>query len=136
MAETIFFVYVISDAGHWLGKVKEAAYNDWKSGKALLVNDGRGLHFNSDPRAGTVSVTIGPLYIGDTKQVKVAVFPTSVEIIGEVEDDGRSCTENNGLYVQYIEAIDKWKAALAGITLSNAADLSKIDNITNFPGNK
>lgn len=136
MEEVMFFVYVISDAGHWLGKVTAKAYENWKAGNALVLLDGRGLHFNSDPRAGTVSVTIGPLYIGDTKQTEVAVFPVCVEIIGDINDDERACTGNNGLYQQYLEAIDKWKAALAGISLGTTADLNKLGNVTQFPGNK
>jgi hypothetical protein len=138
--ESKLFVYVISGAGHWIGVVSSEEFRQWADQHAaLVIHDGRGMHFNSDPRAQTISVTIGPLYIGDTAQSTVAIFPTSVEIIGKITEDNdrnESCDGNNGLFMQYTEALQKWKASQSNITLASPADLSNIganvQNMTNL----
>jgi len=137
------FVYLISAAGHWIGVTSRDEFDTWLTGNALILHDGRMLHFASDPRSQMISVTIGPLYIGDTAQEHIAVFPTSAEVIGQVsldEKNNESCDENNGLFVQYTEAITKWRAAQSNIQLATPADLSNISanisNITNLRRDK
>jgi hypothetical protein len=141
MGPKMFFVLVTGPMGMWLGVVTEDDYNNWRlRGQALFLSEIRGL--NLQPVSGSsnrIAVNIGPPYPGDTKQLEMALFPHSVEIIGEVKEEKgvKICTGSPTLYNRYTEALGKWKAALANIHTATSADLKNLDkmkNVTKFPG--
>jgi hypothetical protein len=141
MSPKMFFVLVTGPMGVWLGIVSEEEYNDWRWHQhALELHDARGL--SMQPVAGApnrIAINIGPPYPGDTKQLEIALFPHSVEIIGEIlEEKGvKTCSGGPTLYTRYTEALDKWRAALANIhtaTPADLANLTKMKNVTKFPG--
>jgi len=141
MSPTVYFVFITCQFGIWLGWVEESEYNIWKTEKcALTLHDVRGYIFQPVPGSNDrMAVTIGPPYPGDTKQLEIALFPHSVEIIGEIrtEKGVKICTGSPTLYTRYTEALDKWRAALSNIhtpTPSDIANLSKMKNVTKFPG--
>jgi hypothetical protein len=140
MVPKIYFAFVGTPFGFLLGVVTQIAYDNWKEKQqALEMYDARGYMLQPVPGSpNRMSITIGPVYPGDTKQLTLALYPYSVEIIGEIQIDGvtKSCSENNALYQRYREALDKWNAALSNIHTATPADiaqLSKMQNITTLP---
>jgi hypothetical protein len=127
--------------GMWLGLISKDEYNNWKErGHALDMHDVRGLNMQPIPgNPGKISVNIGPPYPGDTKQLEITIFPHSVEVIGEIEEEAgvKICTGKPTLFNRYLEAISKWRAALSNIHTATPADLANLDkmkNVTKFPG--
>ena len=131
------FVLLITGGGNniWIGTTTRKAYNLWLYDRAaLVIQYPRGFILQGDPNSKRIMVNIGPPYIGDTTQLEVALFPMSVEIIGTVTEDtehnSKSCSGNNSLFQNYLDAVIKWRAALANIVTASPGDLS---NITQFP---
>lgn len=128
---------VTGPMGMWLGMVSRDEYNDWKErGHALALHDARGYLLQPvQGSPGRVSVNIGPPYPGDTKQLEITIFPTSVEIIGEVDEHSgvKSCSGKPTLFSRYLEALDKWRAALSTIHTATPADLANLGNISKLP---
>jgi len=127
------FVLLITGGGGsiWIGTTTRKAYNLWLYDRAaLVIQYPRGFMLQGDKDTRKITVNIGPPYIGDTPQTEVALFPMSVEIIGTVAD-GKSCDGNNGMFQNYLDAVSKWRAALANIIIAGPGDMPK--NITQFP---
>ena len=134
----MYFVLVVGPAGMWLGIISKDGYTNWKvHGHALEIDDVRGLLMQAIPNnPGRLTVNITSPYPGDTKQLTITTFPHSVEIIGEIEDNNgvKTCQGKPTLFNRYVEAVTKWKAALANIHMATPADLANITNITPFSG--
>ena len=120
----------------WVGTVSKEAHDKWMySQSALLIQYPRGFIIKGDRATNTVMVNIGPPYIGDTPQTEIALFPISVEVIGTVIEDAasnsKSCSGNNGLFQNYLDAVNKWRAAMANIVMAGPGDIPK--NVMQFP---
>ena len=140
MSPTMYLVIVTGPMGMWLGIVSRADYDNWKErGHALGMHDVRGLNMQQIPGSpGKISVNIGPPYPGDTKQLEITIFPHSVELIGEIEEhEGvKTCAGKPTLYTRYVEALDKWRAAMSNIQMATPADLANLSgmhNVTKMP---
>jgi len=139
MSPTTYFVLVTGPLGMWLGIITQPDYDNWKEhGHALTMYDVRGLSMQPvQGNPGRIAVNIGPPYPGDTKQLDITLFPYSVEVIGEIEETAgvKSCAGKPTLYHRYLEALDKWRAALSNIHSATPADLANLTkNVTLFPG--
>jgi hypothetical protein len=122
------FVYVMADGVTLLGRTGIIDIDRWKeSGAAVCLNDPRGLQLRPEG-PNRVSVHIGPAYYGDTRQEKIYVRPTSLEVIGEIdklEDGTEVCSQSKGLFTNYSDAVVKWKAAMSNITIAKPGDLPR-----------
>lgn len=118
----------------WLGTVSATFYETWFAGKgALQMMNVRGMNYQANPSTNQVMAAIGSPYIGDTPQKSIAVFPTSVEILGVVQADGQACSDNNRLYQTYLGALRQWQSALSNIAIVGPGDMPKSGNV--LPGN-
>ena len=117
-----------------LGIVKESEIEDWRQGRkrALIINHPQALHpmQGSD---GHVKIAIVPSHITDTKQNSLYVCPEDLEILGNVTEDGTTCSESNSLYQNYLSALDNRRAALAGIVAPTAANKDNVINMSKLP---
>jgi hypothetical protein len=125
------FVIITTGMGMWIGRATQDAYDSWTLGNALQLRDARGLIIRPED-AQRVSMNIGPIYPGDTPQTKVDVFPTSVEVLGEIKEENGTeyCSDKNQLFNTYLEAVLKWKSMLSNLTIAGPEDLK---NIKPFP---
>ena len=128
MEQQTLFVLATSQLGMWLGVVSTAEYEAWLGGAALSMHGPRGFHMAPDEKRQRVELSIGPPYIGDSKQLKIALFPTAVEILGRIETvDGVKCCKDSQIrFQQYTEAMDKWRAAMSNIALPTPQDLQNL----------
>jgi len=125
------FILATTPMGIWIGRTLEAGLNTWKkTGQAMTMFDVRSMVPQPDPRTNRVNIMIGSPYFTDSSQLEIAVRPISVETLGEITRDKSGtevCTDRQTLFAQYTEAITKWRASLANLTLASAADLTAIN---------
>jgi hypothetical protein len=123
------FLLVVPDSmpNVWLGVATTAEYATWRDGEtALVMHDVRAIFVQPVGDGRRVAMSIGSPYFGDTQQETLALFPTSVEVLGEViadETNNESCIKNQRLFQSYTDAVAKYRAALSGITLATPGDI-------------
>lgn len=132
------FVTLLSGFGQWLGRVNEADLVDWTSSgenSTLRVKNPRALVPVKSGQENAQALMIAPIYPGDTPQEELLVKNIlCVELIGKIEltSGVETCSSNNALFMQYLSAIDQWKAASSGIQMASGQDLADLNNTIPF----
>lgn len=135
------FLLVMPASGQslWMGTTTAYDYDRWFSREcALVLRDVRGFVVRpdaDDPRK--VQISVGAVYIGDTSQRELHLFPASVELVGAVtlENGNEVCVGNNVLFQKYARNALVNRAAASGLTIAGPNDMPS--NTVPFPrGNR
>ena len=125
----------------WLAITKEDAYEFWFTGQgALKLWDVRALimHPISEQQ---VELRWGPPYLGNTTQEQVALFPTSVEVIGQIGTDPsgiETCTDSQAMFAAYSREVLRCRAARINLVIAGPGDMPKGQpgSVTRLPNRK
>lgn len=119
------FVIVTTPMGMWLGVTQKTNYDSWFGGTALVLENPKNL-IATQSGPGRVELRLAPLYLGGTIQKSVAIFPTTVELLGQITKNSAGneiCSEHTSLFSMYSQAVQEWKAAQSGLYLAKAGDI-------------
>jgi len=127
--EVLYFVLISLPSGeHVLGKVSDSAYVSWASNQMkLVVRDAKALYTVPQKQGNKIvgfDFNYIPLYPEPTRQERLAIDATMVEILGEIEttDDVSYLVGNvpdrvNKMFNSYQDIVLQWRAEISGIAL-------------------